>query len=72
MATSRKTAPVIWTPDCQAAFDTLKQALLHFPILAYADFTYLFKLYTDASLGGLGAVLAQVQAGSVGDRQCQP
>ncbi|XP_072562274.1 uncharacterized protein [Paramormyrops kingsleyae] len=32
-------------------------------ILAYANFQLPFKLYTDASLNGLGAVLSQVQDG---------
>lgn len=54
---------VDWTPDCQMAFDTLKAALVSAPVLAYADFSKPFHLYTDASLGGLGAVLAQVQDG---------
>lgn len=54
---------VEWTPDCQMAFDALKTALVSAPVLAYADFSKPFRLYTDASLGGLGAVLAQVQDG---------
>lgn len=54
---------VAWSVDCQNAFDKLKQALLSAPILAYADFTQPFKLYTDASFDGLGAVLPQVQEG---------
>lgn len=54
---------VAWSVDCQNAFDKLKQALLSAPILAYADFTQPFKLYTDASFDGLGAVLSQVQEG---------
>lgn len=52
---------VDWTPDCQVAFDALKTALVSAPVLAYADFSKPFHLYTDASLGGLGAVLAQAQ-----------
>ena len=33
------------------------------PVLAYTDYTKSFKVYTDASEKGLGAVLAQVQEG---------
>lgn len=59
----RGNAAIDWTPDCQMAFDSLKTALVSAPILAYADFSKPFHLYTDASLGGLGAVLAQLQDG---------
>ena len=54
---------VEWSPDCQQAFLELKSALTQAPILAYADYNLPFVLYTDASLRGLGAVLAQVQDG---------
>lgn len=54
---------VDWTPECQEAFEALKAALLSAPILADADFTKPFHLYTDASLDGLGAVLSQVHEG---------
>uniref|UniRef100_A0A8C7YMG5 Gypsy retrotransposon integrase-like protein 1 n=1 Tax=Oryzias sinensis TaxID=183150 RepID=A0A8C7YMG5_9TELE len=59
----KKPTPVTWTEQCQQAFDKLKQALLNAPVLAYADFSQPFRLYTDASFEGLGAVLAQVQDG---------
>ena len=58
-----KKAGITWTPACQAAFEGLKGALLQAPVLAFADFNAPFRLYTDASLQGLGAVLAQVQEG---------
>ncbi|XP_062374615.1 uncharacterized protein LOC134062574 isoform X2 [Sardina pilchardus] len=60
----KKTAAITWTPACQGAFETLKGALLQAPILAYADFKAPFRLYTDASFQGLGAVLAQMQEGT--------
>lgn len=54
---------VHWDSTCETAFQNLKQELLRAPILAYADFTQPFLLYTDASNAGLGAVLAQEQQG---------
>lgn len=59
----RGNAAIELTADCQVAFDALKTALVSAPILAYADFSKPFHLYTDGSLGGLGAVLAQLQDG---------
>lgn len=52
-----------WTADCQGAFDQLKQDLVSANILAYADFAQPFKLCTNASFDGLGAILSQVQEG---------
>ena len=43
----------------QIIFDILKQKFTEEPILAYSDFNKMFKLYTDASDIGLGAVLMQ-------------
>lgn len=58
-----KTRQIEWTSECEESFHRLKQALLEAPVLAYADFASPFRLYTDTSLHGLGAVLAQVQDG---------
>ncbi|KAJ8341836.1 hypothetical protein SKAU_G00341270 [Synaphobranchus kaupii] len=47
----KKTQPVTWIEECQQAFDELMSA----PILAFADFNLLFRLYRDlqgASLRG--------------------
>ena len=54
---------ITWDPECQEAFDKLKELCTTTPILAYADFEKPFKLHTDVSVLGLGAILYQVQDG---------
>ena len=49
-----------WTDECQSAFDTLKQLLVSAPILMHPNMTKPFRLITDASNVGLGAILVQV------------
>ncbi len=49
-----------WGEDQQTAFETLKNALVSSPILAYPDMQKPFLLHTDASRVGFGAVLSQL------------
>ena len=58
-----KKSPFEWTDSQQKAFETLKEKLTNPPVLAYADYRCRFKLHTDASSSGLGAVLYQNQDG---------
>ena len=62
-ALTRKDAVFHWSPECQKAYDCLKTLLITSPITAFPDFNLPFRLYTDASTTGLGAILAQVQEG---------
>ena len=62
-ALTRKDAVFHWSEECQAAFDRLKTLLTTSPITAFPDFSQAFRLYTDASTSGLGAILAQVRDG---------
>ena len=56
---TRKNAKFLWSDKCQTAFDKLKVALCEAPILAHPDLSKPYKLYTDASLKAVGAVLTQ-------------
>ena len=60
---NRKKALVEWSKECQEAFNKLKQLSSQTPILVYANYKKPFKLHTDASENGLGAVLYQKQDG---------
>ena len=55
----KKKKEVQWTPKCQEAFEVLKEYCCTTPVLAYADYKKPFRLHTDASDLGLGAVLYQ-------------
>jgi hypothetical protein len=48
-----------WTPECEEAFQNLKQALITAPILAMPDFNREFMLTTDASNFAVSYVLSQ-------------
>ena len=59
-ALTQKSTPFIWSRECEASFNTLKQKLMEASILTYPSFhrnASPFVLQTDASAVGLGAVL---------------
>ena len=58
-----KQKSIKWNLECQKAFDQLRELFTTTPILAYANFGKPFKLHTDVSVLGLGAVLYQEQDG---------
>lgn len=58
-----KGAKFIWTPECQQAFETIKERLTTAPIMAFPNLEDPFILDTDASDTAIGAVLSQVQEG---------
>ena len=60
-ALTRKDTPFRWDDRCQTAFDKLKSSLTESPVLSFPQFSQDFRLETDASGEGLGAVLSQEQ-----------
>ncbi|KAG6933769.1 hypothetical protein G0U57_018464, partial [Chelydra serpentina] len=50
---------IVWTSECEDAFQELKASLCREPVLYSPDFHREFILQTDASEVGLGAVLSQ-------------
>ncbi|KAG1103030.1 hypothetical protein G6F42_017276 [Rhizopus arrhizus] len=56
----KRDAPWDWTSDHQAAYATLKSALLSAPVLRFPDFSRPFELHTDgACTAGIGVTLCQ-------------
>lgn len=51
---------VVWSPECDKAFQALKTRLCSAPVLISPDFSKEFVLQTDTSETGIGAVLSQV------------
>lgn len=57
----RKGQKFIWSEKCQESFETVKKHLCSKPILAIFDPNLPIRIYTDASMQGIGAVLKQTQ-----------
>ena len=60
-ALTKKNSEFTWTAVSQETFEKLRKLLANAPVLTYPDFRVPFILETDASVYGLGAVLAQRQ-----------
>ena len=64
---SRSKKDFNWTPECESAFQTLKQALISDPVMAYPRNEGQYILDTDASGFAIGAVLSQMQPDESGE-----
>ena len=56
---TKNNTPTTWTPECQTAFENLKNAIINAPVLKHPDPTQPFKLICDASNYASGAILIQ-------------
>ena len=70
----KKKPALVWTPQMDQAFETLKQAFSHKPILAYPDYPGVeqgrpFIYDTDWSQEGMAQQLSQLQPGPDGMRE---
>jgi hypothetical protein len=55
----RKNIPFVWSDECEASFQTLKEKLTTAPVLAITETDKYYTVYCDASKNGLGCVLMQ-------------
>jgi hypothetical protein len=58
-AKGTKMVPWHWDEVHQRAFDYIKATIVKDVVLAYSDYSKVFKTYTDASSKQLGAVITQ-------------
>ncbi|XP_028553052.1 uncharacterized protein LOC114580256 [Dendrobium catenatum] len=56
---TQKSVAFVWTPECEASFQRLKDYLTYAPVLALPLCTEGFQVFSDASLKGLGCVMMQ-------------
>ena len=57
---TRKDTPFVWSPECQAAFEALKDAFTTAPILTHFDPANPIVIETDGSDYAIAAILSQV------------
>jgi len=57
----RKNEKFIWAEDCERSFTKIKKLLCSQPVLEIFDKDLPIRIYTDASLEGIRAILKQVQ-----------
>ena len=55
----KKDTPFIWDDFAQCAFDNLKHALTHAPVLQPPNYAQDYSMYVAASLSTIGMVLIQ-------------
>jgi hypothetical protein len=55
----RKNTPFVWSEECEASFETLKEKLTTTPMSAVLETGKDYMVYCDASKNGLGCVLMQ-------------
>jgi transposase InsO family protein len=60
---TRKSVEFVWTAECQAAFDNIKQALVSAPCLRLPDWSRPFILHVDWSKVAVGCYLSQEDEG---------
>jgi hypothetical protein len=69
----RKNTPFIWSDECEASFQTLKEKLTTAPVLAVPETGKDYTVYCDASKNRLGCVLMQDRKViAYGSRQLRP
>ncbi|KAJ1134269.1 hypothetical protein NDU88_000722 [Pleurodeles waltl] len=62
LSSKKKPKKVLWTANCQKAFEELKQAMCSAPVLKSPCYSKKFYVQTDASELGVGAVLSQLNS----------
>ena len=58
----RKNEKFVWSENCEKSFERIKEYLCSQPVLEIYDKALPIKIYTDASLEGVGAILKQTQS----------